>query len=533
MPQAHTEPATFLTGSLLYDLAESHTNHLRKELSPDTRLGPSLTLRWGTICSGGEVMLFVLLAIAKALAEHGVRLNFVHVFSCEIAPKLQEWIMALFAEVGARVSIQEGCLFERAEHMGQKTAKCVRHGRHCPVPDADLVCAGTSCKDWSKSKGLTAAQKGKVLDAASSTGGSAQTFHGLIAYLACHLVTLLMFENVDTLDESDDAEGKSIGEQPLMSALARVCQAFLDCGLVCRAMLTDAQLFGLPTERRRYYIIGANPLSRLFTACSADDIKQALARAAELMTLLERTPPDVQAILYDQSDNSVDAELARRMTTGAKQGSYNVSSSIAHHSGRGTRWGDFSVVPADSKTSPWFKTLCPSNKNNLVGSFTERQTGCIMRDISQSLTRLRFSKIVDATDGPPRHVAFCQMPGQSVWLSGHGVMQVPRLMLGKEALLIQGYPVALVPELVAATSDRIMMGIAGNMFAATVPLAMLLPVFAMLPWAAEDDAVDGTLATTAEECHAALQMLGLEEPDTPAATADDGSATKKMRVVYH
>ena len=56
-------------------------------------------------------------------------------------------------------------------------------------------------------------------------------------------------------------------------------------------------------------------------------------------------------------------------------------------------------------------------------------------------------------------------------------------MLGREGLVIQGYPVALVPCLVEKTAEVTMMGIAGNMMASTVPLAIVMAAVAALPWA--------------------------------------------------
>ena len=52
-------------------LAAQHCVAFRKALPEGHSLGPALTLRWCTICSGGEVVLFVLLAIARAFAKYG------------------------------------------------------------------------------------------------------------------------------------------------------------------------------------------------------------------------------------------------------------------------------------------------------------------------------------------------------------------------------------------------------------------------------------------------------------------------------
>ena len=465
----------------------------------------------------------MLLAIARAYAACGIHVHFVHAFSCELVPKLRDWIMALFAEVGATMSLTEGCVFERAEEMGNKKAKCSRHDRHCEVPDSDVTIAGTSCKDFSRSTGHSHTERATVLEGATSAGGSAQTFHGLIGYLLHHLVTLLLFENVDTLDEAPDDHDGGGG---IMTLLADVCQRFQGAGLSTVAMLTDPQLFGLPTERRRLYVLGANPLSPLFRRDAQSLMQKALAHVLELMRLCERTPPCVTSVLCCQQDDCVEAELAKRMAAGVKMGEYNVAPSIAHHTGRGSRWGDMTVLPEDTKQSPWYKTLSPSQKNSLLFSYTEKPD-CIMRDINQSLSRIRYSKV--ATGSYDRHLAPCLMPSQVVWLAGHGPGQGPRLLLGREALRIQGYPEARVPQLIGKTPEATMMSIAGNMMSATVPLAILMAAFAALPWASEDSIAPSTTAAQCDDAMSLFAMVadGEGKDETPA----EPSRAKKKRML--
>ena len=136
-------------------------------------------MTWCSICSGSEVILFVLAAIASAFRARHITLIFKHLFSCEIVPAKQEWIMGAFEEG----NVEEGCLFERAEDLGQEYAQCVKHGRKCRVPHADIVIAGTSCKDLSRANSTNFKGKPCVLTQEFSPGGSAQTYRGLMLYL--------------------------------------------------------------------------------------------------------------------------------------------------------------------------------------------------------------------------------------------------------------------------------------------------------------------------------------------------------------
>ena len=128
--------------------------------------------------------------------------------------------------------------------MSDEYAWCCKHNQKCKVPGADIVVAGTSCKDFSKASHLIAAKR--VTSQETTSGGSAQQVRGLIAYIAKWSVQMLLFENADMLAESSD-------NAP--SALDDIKDWLRKLGMMTLPILTDAQLFGLPTERRRFYLV--------------------------------------------------------------------------------------------------------------------------------------------------------------------------------------------------------------------------------------------------------------------------------------
>ena len=89
-------------------------------------------------------------------------------------------------------------MFGRAEEMGGATAWCEVHGARCPIPGADIMVSGTSCKDLSKANKH---RNPRAFQQSSSPGASANTFHGLVDWLMAHAVTMLFFENVDAMAE--------------------------------------------------------------------------------------------------------------------------------------------------------------------------------------------------------------------------------------------------------------------------------------------------------------------------------------------
>ena len=60
----------------------------------------------------------------------------------------------------------------------------------------------------------------------------------------------MLFENVDTIDEAVEQSGGC-----LKSNLKEVIKQLEIAGLSIITILTDSALFGLPQQRRRYYLL--------------------------------------------------------------------------------------------------------------------------------------------------------------------------------------------------------------------------------------------------------------------------------------
>ena len=126
--------------------------------------------------------------------------------------------------------------------------------------------------------------------------------------------------------------------------------------------------------------------------------------------------------------------------------------------------------------SPWFSTLLPNEQSCLVYS-VKTASDCLMRDISQSLTHVSVSAYDKDT---ARHLAATQMPTQVVWITPR--KDTSRLLLGREALLLQGFPISAVMDLVDSTPESLLQDLAGNMMGLNIVLAMLMAAFAAITW---------------------------------------------------
>ncbi|KAG2365027.1 hypothetical protein BDR07DRAFT_1449967 [Suillus spraguei] len=137
-------------------------------------------LRVATMCSGTESPLLALDLIGQVMLEqHGIPLEFEHVFSCEIEPFKQAYIERNF---------QPPLLFRDVCELGEPQATTA-YGALATVPgDADLLVAGTSCVDYSNLN-----NEKKTIDGGGESG---RTFHGMMSWVTNHRPPLVILENV-------------------------------------------------------------------------------------------------------------------------------------------------------------------------------------------------------------------------------------------------------------------------------------------------------------------------------------------------
>ena len=321
----------------------------------------------------------------------------------------------------------------------------------------------------SKASSVYKASEETVLQLDCSVGGAAQTWGGVEKYLSEHKTSIVLFENVDSIDDAGDQDPSKAH----VTNLDVVVQDFRELCLESQVILTDGALFGLPQFRPRYYVLGVSDAPRHF-AFETRSIVEVFAVMRDLLKVCQRAPPCASELLLDDGHNLVEEELNRRARKGQPVTEYNVATGISSHKKIGIRWGATSVTP-ETSASPWFPTLANLQQNVLAYSQAEVST-VLCRDIGQGYHRVRYSKL--GQNGV--HQFFCQMPAQVVWVERSGMQ--PRLLLGSEALLVQGYPTAKIPNLCAGVSERLKQDIAGNMMASPIALAILQSFATAVDW---------------------------------------------------
>ena len=193
-------------------------------------------------------------------------LKFTLKFTCELAPKKQEWLLS--------ATHANTCCFTNIIDMKQEQAYCARHLKNCKIPRVNIIIVGLSCKDLSKMN-INAKKHKSILSQQVSAGGTATTFRGLLAFLDAHGCDIILGEEVEEL-----ADMETTGDSNLNIMQCEISNR----GFELQAVLVDNVQWGLPCRRKRLYFIciavassllafgkshGVNETFQKFTSCLA------------------------------------------------------------------------------------------------------------------------------------------------------------------------------------------------------------------------------------------------------------------------
>ena len=454
-----------MNGEFLPKLAEENIQCFR-ELAPNREVGPARKLRWASACSGSGADKVVQKAMASAYKKQGIDIDFETVFDCEIDKGKQQYLRLLQETVHPGL---RPCLFKDICQLGNTTAECVVHGKRCCVRGADIFCCCTSCKDIAKPNTKNKSDA-SVFQQNTSGGGSAQTWHGFLAYLEAHRPALFFFENSDTISDNNLLIGNEVRshEDVLMSAVE-------ERGYAARPMRMFSHSFGVPQSRRRFYMVGA-----LTHSCEALDwrrrsVKEVWATFDAFLQVGQRQPPCASSLLLPDSDPCVEAELQRRLSKPPSISKYDVKKYQQMFAENGLRWGG-SQPPKEVKESPWWPTLTAEQQDSCIFSLALDNEDWMMRDVLWSIGKVRLSQ-----KAPFGHVSFTVIPKQIVMLFRKE--GIPRLQLGREAMLLQGFPLPQnLGKPLESVSESLWHDLAGNMVSLPCWLNMLMSIVAAVDW---------------------------------------------------
>eukprot|EP00435_Cladocopium_sp_Y103_P058738 s662_g20.t1 len=445
-----TEPEDVVDGSLICTLALQNLKCFRDKfpgssvllgLTPGDTEDEHLILSWGSCCSGSEGVNFALQA--------------------------------------------DPCIFTDIANMKGEEATCERHKGKCPVKTVDILFIGTSCKDLSRQNCHVDRSK-PVLADAMSRGGSAQTFNGFVEYCEGHRPAMVVYENVDAIDDKITANAEN--------NLTIFMKAMRSIGYQGQKIMTDAQHFGLPCRRRRLYILFVSEKNNNLLRFRDDGaIGQAFGKVRTLVTATMRSPPcatkcflkesdpDHKALLRERLEEALDTAGKRQEAKKAPQNTW-VEKHMAYADQLGVRWAA-SVPPALSQNS-WFQCLTGREADALRLSRVESPNS-EFRNLSQSVGRINCQSL----QPNQTHVGPTMLPTQLLWIES-----AERTMTGEEALIFQGFPILPMMRKVElpgpCSTHAFLQDLAGNAMALPVVLAVLQAGLAAFEFAMPGDEED-------------------------------------------
>ena len=140
---------------------------------------------------------------------------------------------------------------------------------------------------------------------------------------------------------------------------------------------------------------------------------------------------------------------------------------MAAFAAKGLRWGTLKPTVANRR-SDWFPLLGERQKDILT--FTDHMDdGYLMVDLQPQISSRRLA-VKEQRSGKFVQFAPTMLPDQEIWISSFGN---ERLLVGREALLLQGLPVCKCEGAVEQASEKELTQMAGSMCALPVLLALL------------------------------------------------------------
>ena len=482
---------SFKDGSLLDELARKHVIAF-KEVLPEHHKPLSGHQTWGSLCSGSEGAHFVTEAAERAIgawntASGQEALHLVQLFACESVASKRKWIHHVVNVPRRAKGQKEICIFIDILQMGKRTAFCETHDKECEIPDVTILFVSTSCKDLRLLSSAMRKVAEPVVD--MDTGGSGDTFAGFLAYLDNHTADVVIYENSDQMVDDHAAPLEKTNEDVFN---AKMSSRFFEG----QNFIINCKMYGCPQSRRRFfamYMRTAMGIIDFSTRTVFDQIRT--------MTMLlqgcKRACPPARDLLLPDEDFALQAELLA-MLEKPERITEKPRWRVEHqkeYAKVSARWGSDSPCQA-TKSSPWLpilnayqRSLLTLNQHKVLGKNARlytasgqhstasgqqpadsvqgpRKIPCLMIDVRPSVGRLSTSTHDEYCQ---QEIAPCIVPDQRLWLH----IETPRPMLGREAMLFQGWPISSV-QLVPWMTDSFVYGLAGNAVACPVLLALLM-----------------------------------------------------------
>ena len=261
-----------------------------------------------------------------------------------------------------------------------------------------------------------------------------------------------------------------------------------------------------------------------------------------MLQLCQRKCPPAVDVMLPDGDETVRRELMHSLSKGHDTSKREwVTKHAQLYALLGVRRVSSSPIPG-TETSPWFQSLTLFQRSVLLYSQHKRvcstpkasaadvasgQKSAFMTDVYPNILRERVSVHYEGVG----EISPCVVPRQIMWLNFQD--REPRLMVGKEAMLLQGWPIDSV-DLPDWAGNKLLQDLAGNGVALPVMLALVMSTLSALTFtkencladsdSAEDPNVQEALKLLASMTHNAADLVSVNV--LPTAATASGTTSK-------
>ena len=193
----------------------------------------------------------------------------------------------------------------------------------------------------------------------------AQTFRAFLAYVDTQRPLTIIFENVDTMADAGEADKSPSNMDIMLSEMS-------GRGYEAQQFITESSEFGLPTRRRRFYVVFVLAIANPGVDFSRRGLFNMFTTLKALVAACRRKPPCATELLLPLHSTPVTEALLRRQDVATKRtgqlcgGGWTELHAKEFHA-RGMRWGS-SKIDAETACSPWYDTLTPREKDPIEPS---------------------------------------------------------------------------------------------------------------------------------------------------------------------
>ena len=451
------------------------------------------------VAGGSSIVSVALEALENEFSFQGVEVDFEYPFIVCDSDKANRtenvrWCMSVQDTMDGKTGCMP-CIFEDIVQISSGSGWCARHQSRCGVHWTDGAIYSISGKDFSREK--------------LASSGSTSPCSAFIQVIDKQLPDWLILENRDAVDNGLDSPGLAVIRSELSSR-----------GYDIQPILMDALEYGLPQVCKRMFVLAVMRPARKIKIKSYDRF---FRKVLTMLDQFKTAAPDLRQCILPQDDDLVAKHLEEPGNLHEESSkTWDVHSKQMHR----IEWRKHGVRVQNEpqseldKSSAWYRFLSARQRDVL--SF--HQHACRGDDEEHIVSRFgtdlntNIQKISHTSLGDSGKVASSTLhTGSRIWLSADasfmgavaeaGAVDTRRLLLGCEALTLQGWPILSQrwQHLLERHSDLFMGKLAGMVPVATIILVLVAAV--LLAVDENEDEESATVETDSVACDNAIALL--------------------------